>query len=52
MTKPGVSAPNDHISEKQLDSYIPDVHYFNDGSLEDLYNNIERHLAIQCLIQD
>ena len=36
INRPGIEAPNDHISEHDLDGYAFDYFVDNDGTIEDL----------------
>ena len=42
VSRSGVVAPNDHISEHDLDNYKFDAIIENNGSLDELYEKVER----------
>lgn len=52
VNRSGLVAPNNHVSETELNDYNFNVVFNNDGSIEDFYNNIERHLELKCLIKE
>jgi hypothetical protein len=49
ITRPGFDAPNDHVSEHDLDGYSFNTEIYNDGSLDDLELKAQRYFDLLIL---
>jgi hypothetical protein len=45
VSRAGVTAPNDHVSEHDLDDYPFDTIIYNNGSIDELYEIIKKELG-------
>jgi hypothetical protein len=52
VNRPGLLAPNNHISEKELNDYNFNAVLSNDSTIENLYDKIEKLLELECLIKE
>jgi hypothetical protein len=52
VNRPGLLAPNNHISEKELNDYNFNAVLGNDSTIENFYDKIEKLLELECLIKE